>query len=107
MGKHALFVLNHSNCQHVQLGELLASSKVDGKENWPSNQHAHKERVSQDLEVPQKEEPIERAMIKHKSVWCLEEWLDPVEPAIGKWRYGRATEAVSNDRELKDLLPAY
>lgn len=58
MGKHALFVLNHTNCQHVQLGELLASSKVDGKEDWPSNQDAHKKRVSQDLEVSQKEEPI-------------------------------------------------
>jgi hypothetical protein len=90
MGKHALFVLNHTNCQHVQLGEFLASSKVDRKENWPSNQHAHKERVSQNLEVSQKEKSIERAMIKHESIRCFEEWLDPVEPAIGKWRYGRA-----------------
>lgn len=96
MSKHALFVLDHANCQHVQLGELLASSNVNRKENWPSNQHAHKERVSQDFEVPQKEEPIERAMVKHEGIWCFEERLDPVEPAIGKWRYGRATEAVSN-----------
>lgn len=36
-------------------------------------------------------------MVKNKSIWSFEEWLDPVEPAIGKWRYGRATEAVSND----------
>jgi len=105
MGKHAFLVLNHTNCQHVQLGEFLASSKVDRKENRPSNQHADKERVSQDFEVSQKEESVKRAMIKHESIWSFEEWLDPVEPAIGKWRYSRVrgTQAGYRSRRIDSM----
>ena len=90
MRKHASLVADLTDRQDIQLAELITASDMDWEKDRPSDQHAHKKCVPQDLEISQKEEAIERAMVEHEGVRSLEERFHPVEPAVWQRRNRRA-----------------
>jgi hypothetical protein len=81
MSKHALGTFDVSNGQCIELLIAVATSDVDRKQDGPGDADTDEEDVTEDFQVPQEEEAVYGAMVEDKSVWGLEEWLDPVEPA--------------------------
>lgn len=84
MGIQPARVFDIAYRQEVQLSEPAAAGRVYRKENGPKNEAASDANVPQDLEEPQEEECIERAIVKDHCVRNLEKGHDPVEPARGE-----------------------
>ncbi|CAG9987092.1 unnamed protein product [Clonostachys byssicola] len=62
---------------------ISGTRDVYREENWPRYAATDKEYATQNLEIPQEEEPIQRAMIQDEGIRDFEEWFDPFEDFIG------------------------
>jgi hypothetical protein len=76
-------IRNVTHRQHLQLDLSLATCRIDGEEDGPSDGTANQADVAEDFEIAQKEEAVEGSIVENKRIGVFEERLDPVEESGG------------------------
>lgn len=71
--------LDVAHCQSFQLSEVITTSCVQRKQNRPHDTAAENADVSKNLEIAEKEEGVQGAMVEDIGIGDLEEGLQPVE----------------------------
>ena len=95
----AVFVLDIAEADHVEL--LLASSTcgIDGEEDWEGDTTANEAHGGRNLEVAEKEVPIQRVVVEHIAIRYLEEGSKPIEHST--WQSRRAFPITQAHQQLQ------
>ena len=82
MSIHLIRVFDVADSQETKLVSAVAACRVDWKQNWKGYETARKANVSQNFEISNKEESVNRGVVKNECVGYPEKGHNPVEYAI-------------------------